>query len=117
MGSKLDRMLDLRFLAKVLDLSAEEDEMQLPDTIDNDIDIREIEISARETGLDSLSSEEPLSLPVYCDREWRWNIFSAKNGTIEHSLLLDDGRIEKVGCIDATQIKLGLPGDGGRTSS
>jgi Fe-S-cluster containining protein len=115
MGQKLGDLADLQFLAKVLDLSAEDEEMELPGPVAaGEYDRKELEASARETGLESLSAEDVFSASVYCDPANRWNILLASGNKVDWTVMNDDGGLTPVRSIDPAQVKLLEPEGEGR---
>jgi Fe-S-cluster containining protein len=114
-SGRIGELADVQYLAKVLDLSSEDDEMEnMPSPLKNpEYERKELEESARETGLESLSAENVFSAPVYCDPAGRWNLLLAKNGRVEWSVMNDDGRLNPMRTIDPRQVPLLAPeGDG-----
>jgi hypothetical protein len=59
--------------------------------------------------MDSMSSSDPLSVPVYCDGEWNWNMFMAKDGRIEWLVMDDDGEMHHKAYAESTDIRLKVP--------
>jgi Fe-S-cluster containining protein len=113
MGQRIDNLANVQYLAKVLDLSSEDEEMELPSSIGDEYDRKELETSARETGMESLSAESVFQAPVYCDPVGRWNILLARNEKVEWAVMNDDGGLTPVKSIDPRQVKLLEPeGDG-----
>ena len=114
MAQHIGDLADVQYLAKVLDLSAEDEEMELPPPVaPNEYDRKELEASARETGMESLSAEDVYSAPVYCDPAGRWNILLTRNEKVEWTVMNDDGGLTPVRAIDPRQVKLlGPEGDG-----
>ncbi|WP_019177703.1 YkgJ family cysteine cluster protein [Methanomassiliicoccus luminyensis] len=109
LAPQIPRFADVQYLARVLDLSAEEEEMEIPGDAGPEYPRRELEGSAMETGLESLSAEDVYSAPVYCDPVGRWNIFLAQDGGVEWSVMNDDGGLTPVRTIDPAQVKLLAP--------
>jgi len=108
---RIKELSDVQYLAKVLDLSAEEEEMEaLPAPLSSpQYDPKELKASAAETGLESLSSDDVYSAPVYCDPEGKWNILLSKNGKVEWSVMNDDGSLDPRRTIDPKQVPLLVP--------
>jgi Fe-S-cluster containining protein len=114
-SARIGELADVQYLAKVLDLSAEDDEMEaMPAPLGSpEYQRRELEDSARETGLESLSAEDVFSAPVYCDPAGKWNLLLSRNGRVEWSVMNDDGGLTSVRSIDPKQVPLLAPeGDG-----
>ncbi len=113
-ASKVDRFADLPYLAQVLDLSAEEDEMSLPDGPLPALDAGELESSVREMGMESLAAEDMFSAPVYCDPKGRWNLFLVQDDRLRWAFLNDDGSLTTAGEVDPAKVKLLTPQGEGR---
>ncbi len=112
---KIEELLDPQYLAKALDMSAEEEEMRLPAHLSSpEYKVDELERSAQETGLESLSADNVFSAPVYCDQIGRWNIFLTRDNKIEWSVLNDDGGVTYVKDIDPSKVRLLVPEGEGR---
>jgi hypothetical protein len=73
------------------------------------LDMESLEEAGRDLAMDSMSSNDPLSVPVYCDKDWNWNMFMAQNGRIEWMVMDDDGNLIHKAFADATDIKLKVP--------
>ncbi len=75
-------------------------------------DLRELECAAREAALESLSTEDPLSMPVYCSEDYSWNVFYADGPKIEWLTVEDDGEFLHRGYVNGADIPLPdlLPG-------
>ena len=85
---------DLLYLGRLLDLSVEDEEMILPDefeTVEKGR-IEELRQAAMETSMDSLSSMDPTSSPVYCDEAGRWKVFMASDRELDLYEMEKDGR-------------------------
>lgn len=102
------------YLGNVMESSVEESVMDLREIVRKDIDMTELEDAARDAGLGSMMSQDPLSVPVYCDNEYRWNMFMASGNRIEWKVLDDDGDIRDMGKADASDIPLMQMDDSGR---
>ncbi|MGD0056948.1 MAG: YkgJ family cysteine cluster protein [Methanomassiliicoccales archaeon] len=108
---------DLQFVAKVLETSTDETEMDLSKVEIKEgekVDMNGLEDAARDTVLVSLSSADPLAVPVYCDEAGDWNIFEVKNGKVEWSLLDDAGDTYHKRSIDPLEVRLLPPENGGK---
>lgn len=115
MAQRIGDLADVQYLAKMLDLSAEDEEMELPTAVSaNEYDQKELEASARESGMESLSAEDLFSASVYCDPVGRWNILLAQEGKIDWTVMNDDGGLTPVRSIDPLQVKLLEPEGEGR---
>jgi len=114
---RIGKFSDLHFLARVLEMSTQEEKLDLAGVEINDgekIDMDDLERAARETAMDSLSSTDPIAVPVYCDGAGQWNILESKNGKVEWSILDEEGDINPKGTIDPEDVRLVSPVEGGR---
>jgi hypothetical protein len=59
--------------------------------------------------LESLSSEDPLSSPVYCDPGGKWSVFISSDGELDMFQLLEDGGMERKQGIDPKKVPLLAP--------
>lgn len=111
---KIPQMMSLQYLAKILDMSCEDEEMELPEDVEGrEYSKKDLEISTMETGMESLIAEDIYSAPVYCDPLNRWNVFMAEDNEIEWAIMGDDGVLTPAGKIDPQKIELLAPeGDG-----
>jgi Fe-S-cluster containining protein len=114
-GRRIEMFTELPYLAHVLDLSAEDEEMSMPDAPAGTLDAAELQRSVMEMGLESLAAEDVFSAPVYCDPKWRWNLFLVKGGSMRWAFLNDDGSLDAAGDIDPTKVKLLSPEGEGRS--
>ena len=101
-----DNFVDMQYLGNVMEASVEEQCMSLDSIILKEVDQEEIEEAARDSALGSITSEDPLSVPVYCDEKWQWNMFMASGNRIDWKILDDDGDIKDQGKVDARDITL-----------
>lgn len=114
-SENIQNFTNLAYLAKVLNMSLEEPKMTLSGlTGDSKYDEKELEEAAREASLESMGSDDPLSVPVYCDKDWNWNMFMANENTIEWAVMDDDGEMHHKGFVDARDIRLKEPDDEGK---
>ena len=111
---RIEMFAELPYLAHVLDLSAEDEEMSLPDAPGGPVDAAELQRSVMEMGLESLAAEDVFSAPVYCDPNWRWNLFLVKEGGLKWAFLNDDGALEAAREVDPGKVKLLTPEGEGR---
>ncbi len=105
---------DLAYLSRIMDMSVIEPIMALsglrPET---QPDMDSLTEAGMDLAMDSMSSNDPLSVPVYCDKDWNWNMFMARNGEIEWFVMDDDGEMHSKGKADASKIKLQAPDEEG----
>jgi len=116
-ASRIHSFAELPYVAKVLETSTEEDEIDLSkvEFLEGErINAADLEEAARETALDSLSSVDSVAVPVYCDERGEWNIFEAKNGGVEWSILDEAGDMHHKKSIDPRDIRLTPLDNGGK---
>ncbi len=105
---------ELPYLSRIMDMSQIEPVMTLagmrPETV---LDMESLEEAGRELAMDSMSSSDPLSVPVYCDGDWNWNMFMAADDRIEWNVMDDAGDLHSKGCADAGKIRLKTPDQDG----
>lgn len=106
---RIEMFAELPYLAHVLDLSAEDEEMSLPDAPGGPVDAAELQRSVMEMGLESLAAEDVFSAPVYCDPNWRWNLFLVKDGGLRWAFLNDDGTLDAAKEVDPGKVRLLTP--------
>lgn len=111
MAQRVPDLVDPQYLARVLDMSAEEEEMEQLPLPEGSLgyNLKELESSARETGLESLRAEDVFSAPVYCDEEGRWNILLVQDSRVEWRIMDDEGDLTPVRSIDPRQVPLLRP--------
>jgi hypothetical protein len=101
---------DLGYLSRIMDMSTIEPIMALagirPET---QLDLPSLEEAGRELAMDSMSSSDPVSVPVYCDKDWNWNMFMAQNGKIDWNIMDDNGDLHHKGTADSESIRLKTP--------
>ncbi len=106
---------DLAYLSKIMDMSQIEPLMSLTGIQpEHNLDLSALEEAGRDTAMESMSSSDPLSVPVYCDTEWNWNMFIAANGKIVWNVMDDEGNLHQMGEADAEDIRLRIPDAAGR---
>ncbi|MDD1773585.1 MAG: YkgJ family cysteine cluster protein, partial [Methanomassiliicoccales archaeon] len=115
-ASRIRSFAELPYIAKVLEMSTQEDDIDLSkvESLEEEMnDMADLEAAARETAMDSLSSVDPVALPVYCDEAGEWNVFEAKNGSVEWSILDEAGDMHRKRSIDPKEIRLTPPDSAG----
>ena len=111
----LNGFTEYAYIAKVMDASLEEPSVLLSEvTADPKPNMNELNEAAMEAALGSMSSSDPLNVPVYCDGKWNWNLFMAKKNRIEWSILDDEGDMNFKGEVDPRDISLPQIDDGGK---
>ena len=107
LSANLMKFTDLAYVAKIMDRTLEEPKMDLENLApDNQFDMKEMEDAARDAALESMSSDDPMSVPIYCDKDWNWNIFMASKDRIVWSVMNDDGDLEEKGSVNPMDIPL-----------
>ena len=107
------RASELPFLGWMLDQSVEDEPMDLgrcpTDLALDHARAEELRQAAMEVSLESLASEDPLSSPVYCDPQGRWNVFISSDGELDMYQLLEDGGMERRRGLDPKRVPLLAP--------
>lgn len=114
MDSNIQGFTDPKFLGNVMEMSVEEAVMSLNAVTDKDVDMSEIEEAARDAAVGSMSSSDPLSVPVYCDGEYRWNMFMASGDRIQWKVMDDDGDIHVMKESKISEIPLAAMDESGK---
>ena len=109
-SENLSMFTDMAYLSRIMDMSQIEPVMTLsnlqPETR---LDMEAMEEAGRDLAMESMSSEDPLSVPVYCDPQWNWNMFMAVDGKIEWMVMDDEGELHHKAFADANDIRLRVP--------
>lgn len=114
LSMNIEKFTDLAYLAKIMERSLEEPKMTLDNlSPDNKFDIAEMEDAARDAALSSMSSDDPMCVPVYCDKEWNWNMFMATKDKIIWSVMDDDGELHEKATVSPSEIKFKPLEEGG----
>ena len=109
------KLTDMGYLAQVVEASYMDDELVLSDLdAPTAFDMDELEDAARQASLDSLASEDPVHLPVYCDEGWQWNLFSIEGNEVLWNVLDDQGDLHLQGSVDPEGVPLLVPEEDGR---
>ena len=109
-SGNISSFTDLGYISRVMELSLEEPRMSLEGVRPEGApDMEELEDAARSAAMESLGYEDPVSVPVYCDRDWNWNLFMAREDSIEWAVLDDDGEIHHRAFADPAKIGLRPP--------
>lgn len=114
LSANLMKFTDLGCIAAILERFNEGADIDLDSIVPiRKLDMEDMVAAAMDTALESLGSSDPMSVPVYCDRDWNWNMFTVDEGGIVWSVMDDDGNIERKGSVDPEDIGLRPPvGDG-----
>ena len=111
----LYRFTEPEFLCKVLEASSDLPNMSIADALKpGKADLRALDAAAREAALESLATDDPLSMPVYCSEDFSWNLFAADGGKIEWLTVDDEGEFKHRGYVNAMDISLPELTDEGR---
>ena len=106
-SENISSFTDPMFLGRILDLAEMEAQVDIGlARKDRKIDMDELSEAARETAMDSLSSEDMLNVAVYGAEDLSWNVFTVDGGTIEWLEIGNDGEFHHKGFADADSIKL-----------
>lgn len=99
-----------QYLGRIMDMSEIEPIMSLRGIQpDPKVDMRALEEAGMDTAMESMSSQDPLSVPVYCDGQWNWNMFMAVDGTIEWMVMDDEGELHHKAFAESGDIRLRFP--------
>lgn len=111
----IDRFTDPSFVGRVLALSETEPEMSIGAAMaGGKVDMRDLAAAARDTALDSLSSEDSTNLPVYGAEDLSWNVFTVRRGVVEWSEIGNDGEFHHKGFVAAGEIDIVEPDEAGK---
>ena len=114
LSMNIDKFTDLAYLAKIMERSLEEPKMNLDNlSPDKKFDMAEMEEAAKDAALSSMSSDDPMCVPVYCDPQWNWNMFMASKDRIVWSVMDDSGDLHEKGSASPSDIKLKPLEEGG----
>lgn len=114
-SENIDMFADLSYLGRIMDMSQIEPIMSIRGIQpDRQLDMNGLTEAGRDAAMESMSSEDPLSVPVYCDSKWNWNMFMAVDGTIEWMVMDDEGELHHKAFADADAIQLRVPDQAGQ---
>lgn len=114
-SENIDMFADLSYLGRIMDMSQIEPIMSIRGIQpDRQLDMNGLTEAGRDAAMESMSSEDPLSVPVYCDSDWNWNMFMAVDGTIEWMIMDDEGELHHKAFADADAIQLRVPDQAGQ---
>lgn len=114
-SENLGMFTDLSYLGKIMDMSQIEPIMSIRGIQpDRQLDMKSLTEAGRDAAMESMSSEDPLSVPVYCDPQWNWNMFMAVDGTIEWMVMDDEGELHHKAFAEADAVELRVPDESGR---
>ena len=114
-SENLSMFTDLAYLSRIMDMAQIEPLMSLAGIQpERNLDIPSLEEAGRDSALESMSSSDPLSVPVYCDPQWNWNMFMATEDRIVWNVMDDEGDLHMKGEADPMDIRLRIPDAAGR---
>jgi Fe-S-cluster containining protein len=113
-SENLDNFTNLEYVAKVMDMALEEPRLNLGAVTPGAYDIAELDEAARDAAMGSMGSSDPMSVPVYCDKDWNWNMFMANNGSVEWAVMDDEGDLRHKGFVDVADIGIREPDADGK---
>lgn len=114
-AENVNMFTDLAYLSRIMDMSQIEPVMSLEGlSPESRLDMEAMEEAGRDSAMGSMSSQDPLSVPVYCDAEWNWNMFFSVDGTIEWMVMDDDGELHHKAFAKAEDIRLLVPDEEGK---
>ena len=106
-SESISNFSDISFIGRLLELSEMEAQVDISSARkERKIDLDELSAAARDTALESLSSDDLLNLPVYGAEDLSWNVFTVDGNTIEWLQIGDDGEFHHKGFADADKITL-----------
>ncbi len=106
-SESISNFSDISFIGRLLELSEMEAQVDISSARkEHKIDLDELSAAARETALESLSSDDLLNLPVYGAEDLSWNVFTVDGNTVEWLQIGDDGEFHHKGFADADKITL-----------
>ena len=106
-AENLTNFTDLGYLSGVLEAAELEAVMKLSMVKrPASPDMEELELAARESALESMNTTDPYNAPVYCDPEFKWNVFLYSDGMVHWNILTDAGDLIEVGRAAAEDIHL-----------
>ena len=109
-SENISMFTDLAYLSRIMDMSQIEPVMSLSGLQPEPrLDMEAMEEAGRDLAMESMSSDDPLSVPVYCDKDWNWNMFMAVDGKIEWMAMDDEGELHHKAFADANDIRLRVP--------
>ena len=114
-SENLSMFTDLAYLSRIMDMSQIEPVMSLAGMQpERNLDLPSLEEAGRDSAMESMASSDPMSVPVYCDSSWNWNMFMAEDGWIAWSIMDDDGDLHLQAEAEAEEIRLRVPDAAGR---
>ena len=114
-AENISMFADPGYINRILDLSQIEPVMSISGiSPESRPDMEALGEAGMELAMESMSSEDPLSVPVYCDSQWNWNMFMAVDGKIEWMVMDDDGELHHKAFADAEDIAFRFPDAEGR---
>ena len=98
--------LELETLARMLESSADEGEVELPLEAEplSKSEKHDLEVAAMESTLSSLESDSPYSAPVYCDPTGKWHLFVVRDREIHWQVMDREGELHYMDLIDPMSV-------------
>lgn len=91
-SDNLMNFTDLAYLSKVMESCEMEASVSLKGLQKvAKLELADLEEAARDSALESMATDDPLNAPVYCDADWKWNVFLSDEEMIEWNILDDEG--------------------------
>lgn len=113
-SKNLRMFTDLSYLSRIMDMAQIEPVMSLDGLMpETRLDMEALEEAGCDSAMESMSSQDPLSVPVYCDPQWNWNMFFAVDDTIEWMVMDDDGELHHKAFAKSKDIHLVVPDNEG----
>ncbi|NYT12239.1 MAG: YkgJ family cysteine cluster protein [Methanomassiliicoccales archaeon] len=106
--NEIGKGLEISILARMLESSADEGEVELPlnaKALLNNEKL-DLEIAVMESALASLESDSPYSAPVYCDPTGKWHIFVVREDGIHWQVMDRDGDLHYMDSIDPMSVSI-----------
>lgn len=105
---EIGSQLEISTLARMLESSADEGEVELPLNAKalSANEKHDLEMAAMESALTSLESDSPYSAPVYCDPTGKWHIFVVRKGEIHWQVMDRDGNLQYMDLIDPMSVSI-----------
>lgn len=109
-SSNIGRFADAAGIAEILSAALDEDAVSLSAMeFKGAADQEELRKEAMEAALSSMSSEDPLNLPVYSAQDLGWNMFRATEDRVTRYMLTDAGDLEEVDSLRPDSVPLAMP--------
>ncbi len=107
--NNIEKFADMSYLSKIMEMTMMEPVMNIDGVkADAPMDPEEMNEAAMSTAMESMSTNDPVNAPVYCDEDYNWNLFLAdsESGRIDWMILDDDGDLQRKGQTNANAIRI-----------